>query len=150
MSTDDEHDGEVLPQLHGLRRERFPERDLWPDIAARIGTRRRRSVRPWAGFALAASVVAALSVGLWRNAPGPQAGPAAATAMSVSSASAARPGRVHPQQQALLKANLRIVQHAERELERALEQDPESESLQRLLQTVRDQRGALKARLQQT
>lgn len=144
MSTEEQD--ERLPQLRGLSLDQAPERDLWPGIEARIAPRRRRLLQPWMGFAMAASVVAALTIGLWREAPGPQPAP---VATMVASAPASL-GRVHPQQQALLKANLGIVKDAERQLQQALEQDPDSRSLQRMLQSVRDQRGALKARLQKT
>lgn len=151
MNTDHEHDDDALPQLRGLRLEQMPERDLWPGIEARMKagslTRRRSALQPWMGYALAASVVAALTIGLWRQAPVPQPAPAATMVAQVP---AAPLGRVHPQQQALLKANLGIVKDAERQLQQALEQDPKSASLQRMLQSVRDQRGVLKARLHKT
>lgn len=152
MSAGNEHDDdEALPQLRGLRLEQMPERDLWPGIEARLqaisGSRRRSAPQPWLGYALAASVVAALTIGLWREAPVPLPAP---TATMVAQVPAAPPGRVHPQQQALLKANLGIVKDAERQLQQALEQNPESASLRRMLQSVRDQRGVLKARLQKT
>lgn len=142
-----EHEDEALPQLRDLRLEQMPERDLWPGIAARIAPRRRRALQPWMGYAMAASVVAALTIGLWREAPGPQPAPVA-TLLAYAPTSTL--GRVHPQQQALLKANLGIVKDAERQLQQALEQDPDSRALQRMLQSVRDQRGVLKARLQKT
>ncbi|MFA5940842.1 MAG: hypothetical protein WC809_15910 [Sinimarinibacterium sp.] len=154
MSTEHgntDREDEALPQLRGLRLEQMPEHDLWPGIEARMKAgslaRRPRALQPWLGYALAASVVAALTIGLWREAPGPQPAP---TATTVAFAPAAQLGRVHPQQQALLKANLGIVKDAERQLQHALEQDPDSQALQRMLQSVRDQRGVLKARLHKT
>ena len=75
-------DDDALQQaLRGLRRDRLPERDLWPQIRARIATpaavatprRTTRRVVPWA---MAASVLLAVAVA-WRlqpaAAPSPQA-----------------------------------------------------------------------------
>lgn len=50
-------------QLRQLPREITPERDLWPDIAARLPQAPRKSRRPfWQGLAIAASL--SLAVGM--------------------------------------------------------------------------------------
>ncbi|MEW6168665.1 MAG: hypothetical protein AB1651_13355 [Pseudomonadota bacterium] len=133
-----ESEHEALPALSRLRLEREPERDLWPGIAARLKPRRRR----WPGYALAASIAAAVAVGVWQQTPQAPAPPAVA-------ASAARGARaVFPQQEALLRANLAIVGDAENQLQYALEQDPQSASLRRLLASMQEQRSDLRGRLE--
>ena len=54
-------------QLRALRQDMPPTRDLWPGIAARLATSPRhqapaRPRRPWTPFALAASVLLAVTV----------------------------------------------------------------------------------------
>lgn len=134
MST--EQDNERMSELRGLRLDREPERDLWPGVERRIAPRRRT---PWLGYALAASIVAAVVVGTWRESP-----PQVPTTVAVQARTA---GQVAPQQQALLKANLAIVKDAENQLQHALEQDPDSESLRRLQESMQQRRGQLKSRL---
>lgn len=82
MSTNDINGGDehLLWQLRGLRRERMPEHDLWPGIAARIGQAgrdgtpstavplRRRPAARFAPWALAASLVLAIGVS-WQQRP---------------------------------------------------------------------------------
>ena len=60
-----------------------------------------------------------------------------------------RAGQVMPQQDALLKANLAIVQDAESQLRHALELDPESATLKRLLLSVEQRQGDLRSRIGQ-
>lgn len=82
MNTSDINGGDetLLWQLRGLRRERMPDNDLWPGIAARIAQaspvagdgnvvslRRHRAVR-FAPWALAASLVLAIGVS-WQQRP---------------------------------------------------------------------------------
>lgn len=138
MTSTDPED-EALPELRSLRLDRAPQRDLWPGIEARIAPRRRTAWRPWLGYAMAASVVGAITVGLLREAPPPR--------VATLAERPAVAGQVSPQQQALLKANLAIVKDAENQLRHALEQDPESESLRRLLGSMQQQRGQLGSRL---
>lgn len=57
-------------------------------------------------------------------------------------------GRREHDQHALLRAHLKIVENAERELSRALRQDPDSESLADLLQSARSQRAALQTMIE--
>ncbi len=141
MSAHNDHEDVTPPRR--LRVELAPARDLWPGIEARIVKRRQRRLRPWFGYAAAASLVGAVALGVWHDAPPP--GPAASVPVAVSPAAAA--GRVQPQQRALLKANLAIVRDAENQLQHALEQDPQSESLRRLLASMQQQRSQLRAQL---
>ena len=95
MSTNDMKTGDeqLLWQLRGLRRERMPDNDLWPGIAARIqqagreaapgnAVPMRRRLKPArvAPWALAASLVLAIGVS-WQQRPdyfaSPGAGPSA-------------------------------------------------------------------------
>lgn len=57
--------------------------------------------------------------------------------------SAAGIGRNSHSQQAILRANLKLVSQAEREVRRALRSDPESASLQGLLKVAEDKRAVL-------
>lgn len=85
-------DASLRLQLRGLRRDREPARDLWPDIAARIAAPfaaapRRRNASRYAPWALAASLVLSLGVA-WQMQPPP----AASGSAPAGSAQAARPG----------------------------------------------------------
>lgn len=76
-------DFELLRDLRRLAREREPQRDLWPDIRARIDSaapsrRRGRPLAPWL-LALAAVLVLAVLVAMPRG-PMQQAGPTTAGA----------------------------------------------------------------------
>lgn len=146
MSDHEKHD--EIPGLRGLKLEQVPERDLWPEIASRLPPRRSR-IRPWMSYAMAASLVGAVTLGLLRQAP-PVALPAptpAEVAYATPAVTTRVAGQVNPQRQALLKANLAIVKDAEGQLQQALEQDPDSAALRRLLASMQQQRGDLKAQL---
>lgn len=82
-------DASLRLQLRGLRRDREPDRDLWPDIAARIvaAAPRPRNASRYAPWALAASLVLSLGVA-WQMQPPP----AASGSAPAGSAQAARPG----------------------------------------------------------
>jgi hypothetical protein len=56
---------------------------------------------------------------------------------------AARPVRSGGHQRTLMRANLKLISQAERELRRALREDPESESLRDLLSAAQSQRQSL-------
>lgn len=144
----DEKQTDEIPGLRGLKLEQMPERDLWPEIASRLPPRRSR-IQPWMSYAMAASLVGTVTLGLLRQAP-PDALPAP-TPSEVAYASPAAAtrvaGHVNPQRKALLKANLAIVKDAEGQLQQALEQDPDSVALRRLLAAMKEQRGDLKAQL---
>ena len=126
--TSTEPEDEALPELRGLRLDQAPQRDLWPGIEARIAPRRRAAWRPWLGYAMAASVVGAVTVGLLREAPPPRVATVA--------------------ERPVVAGQVAIVRDAENQLRNALEQDPESESLRRLLESMQQQRGQLGSRLQ--
>jgi hypothetical protein len=131
-------DADRIEGLERLARTRKPERDLWPGIHARLKPRRSRY--PLAQFALAASLVAGLAVvmtlGL-RGTTGEPAGAKIAAAAPLADDSS----------RAIVQANLSIVEQAERQLELALEQNPESASLRSLLQSAETRQRVLRAML---
>lgn len=153
--TDTEPMPPRLSQLDDLQMTQMPQRDLWPGIEARVApvvAPRRR----WggAGFAAAASVAVVTALGVWQMQDRTMPTPGPASAPLVAQTSAVQPemrvaGMVQPQQAALLKANLAIVDDAEGQLRYALNQAPESEALQRLLRSVEQRRGALQNQLEQ-
>jgi hypothetical protein len=145
MSMEDANDDERLDALRGLSLAREPERDLWPGVAARIAPR-RRPLWPWLGALAASGLVAAVVLQTWT--PQPQTQPATQPLVAAAEPLPER-RRVMPQQQALLKANLAIVKDAESQLRHALEQDPDSAALQRLLDSMQQRRGDLGQRLAQ-
>jgi hypothetical protein len=143
MNPDD--DDTRLEVLRGLSLAREPERDLWPGIASRIAPPRRRRALPWLG-ALAASVaITALTLQLW-----PATQPDTSVEVAAVLAEPLPPaGQVMTQQDALLKANLAIASDAEAQLRHALELDPDSPSLQRLLLSVERRQNDLRTRIGQ-
>lgn len=199
MKQDFEQGEDRLKSLDGLARERLPERDLWAGIEARISPPQvMASRRSWlGGYALAASVSAAVLAGvlLREHSPvDPQAsGIAAVTVVALPaepatgqtpysnvesspliSARALRTlrsesrdnapmlvaeraeasglmkatyaaGKSHGAQgqRAILRAHLKLVAQAEREVRRALEHDPQSSSLQSLLLVAQEKRATL-------
>ncbi len=154
MSNDekDNQKDKEIPGLRGLKLDQQPERDLWPGIETRLQRKPRGVLRPrmvrGLSYAMAASLVGAITLGVLRQAP-PDVAPIAAPAelASVAPATQRSVGQVNPQRQALLKANLAIVKDAEGQLKQALEQDPDSASLRRLLVAMQQQRGDLKTQL---
>jgi hypothetical protein len=136
MNEDDDRIEGQVPGLDRLARSRAPQRDLWPGIESRL-VRRRRS--PWAlaQFALAASLVAGLaavftlSLGPLGTAPGEFAAPLALSDDS----------------RAIVQANLSMVRQAERELRRALDDNPDSPTLRSLLASTENRQRALSALL---
>ncbi|MDD3764866.1 MAG: hypothetical protein PHP86_16355 [Nevskiales bacterium] len=151
MNMPNEDFDPLLRRLRELPLEQAPERDLWPGIAARLAPRRRH--RPWGVWAMAASVVLAVVVGvLIQRAPDDVAGGAEQARIEPPAAAAVQPrvaGIVTPQPRALIKANLAIARDAERQLRHALSQDPQSESLQRLIDATQRQQAELKQQLRQ-
>jgi hypothetical protein len=139
------NDDECVDALRGLSLAREPERDLWPGIAERLTPRRRRPVWPWLGALAASGLVAAVVLENW-SLTVPVADTGIVTAMTEPQPVRRR---VMPQQEALLKANLAIVKDAESQLRHALEQDPDSAALRRLLDSMQQRRGDLKQRLKQ-
>ncbi|HEY0974853.1 MAG TPA: hypothetical protein VGE57_10200 [Solimonas sp.] len=148
-SRPDPQDEAPVPGLKDLDLSQLPSRDLWPDIAPRLRPRRRRAWIGWAGYAMAASVTAVVALGLLRGMPATSVSTTASleadgadTGFSAPSSEllAAAPS----ENRALIKANLKIVTSAERQLRHALELDPESAALQRQLVRVQAQRRELK------
>jgi hypothetical protein len=146
MSEHDESPAvEPIPGLRGLNLNRQPERDLWPGISSRIAA--RRSARSRTFFAAAASALVVLSAMLsLRLAQGPQApDPSVTAAPAVSAALTPRGPRTTDLRanRALIKANLRMTRQAEGQVRQALRRSPGDPSLQRLLDSTRDQRHEL-------
>lgn len=136
IEDDDRIDG-----LAQLRRTRAPERELWPQIEARLAARGRRRW-PLAQAALAASLVAALAVSFSLGLP-PGGARISAPETEVAAAS---PVRDAPSR-AIVKANLGIVRQAERQLQAAIVQNPESASLRALLASTQTRQRELSALL---
>ena len=132
----------AVPGLARLRRDQAPERDLWPGIEQRIAPRRRRRAAPvW--LAAAASVL--VVVGLFAPRPGSEPLPVS-TGAPPTIVAVAR-DRLPGPERALLKANLQIADHAERDLIAAIDRQPDSPELQRLLQTTRQRQQHIQALL---
>jgi hypothetical protein len=137
MNEDQDRIERPVEGLERLARTHAPQRDLWPGIQARLRPRRRA---PYAlvQFALAASLVAGvaalftLSLGPLGTAPG---------ALEVASLPLSHDSR------AIVQANLSIVRHAERELRRALEDNPDSPDLRALLASTENRQRTLSALL---
>ncbi len=146
-------DRERSDALRGLSLARAPERDLWPQIEARLAPRRRRRATawPWLGALAASGLVAAVLLHTWTPMPSQPESSVAVAAGAAGAVGGALPERrrVMPQQEALLKANLAIVKDAESQLRHALEQDPDSAALRRLLDSMAQRRSDLKQRLAQ-
>ncbi len=136
--------------LHELDLSQLPQRDLWPEIATRLQPRQRRSLPGWIGYAAAASVLLGVSFMLLSD---PQSLRLEQPATSEFAAAARPQGAMMawapPESTALVKANLHIVRDAESQLRHALEQAPESKSLQRQLQRMQGQRQSLHKLMQQ-
>ena len=146
INTDDGRD-ERARGLERLPRRRSPERDLWPGIQSRLRPRRslavalRAAVRsyPLMQFALAASLVAGLAAVMTLGLRDAGLGPTGAGAASTLA--------LTDDSRAIVEANLAMVRHAERQLQQALQQDPESTSLRSLLQSAEYRQRALSAML---
>jgi hypothetical protein len=134
--NDDDRVEAPIEGLSRLARARAPERDLWPGISARL--KRRRSRYGLVQFALAASLVAGLAsvFTLSLAPPGTATGPMEPAALPLTHDS-----------RAIVQAHLSIVRQAERELRRAMEQDPNSPTLRSLLASTENRQRALSALL---
>lgn len=140
--NDDDRMEAPIEGLNRLARARAPERDLWPGISARL--KRRRSRYGLVQFALAASLVAGL--GAVFTATLQEAGIAP---------DASAPGAFEPRaaleqgdhSRAIVEANLSLVRQAERQLRRALEQNPDSPTLRSLLASTEQRQRSLSALL---
>lgn len=138
MNEDDDLIEAPVDGLQRLARSRAPGRDLWPGIQARLAPRRRRAPYALVQFALAASLVAGLA-SLFTVSLGPlgtSPGASGVAAMPLSHDS-----------RAIVEANLSIVRHAERQLRRALEDNPDSPALRSLLASAENRQRALSALL---
>lgn len=124
----DEQEPQAPAALRGYRLDCEPQRDLWPDIAARIAPRRRRAANGWFGLAAAACLALAVGLSLLPQAQLPSTVPAPLLA----------PHAAANDSRALIKANLQITRSSQQQIRKALEQDPDSAALQRLLQTTED------------
>lgn len=138
MNEDDDLIEAPIDGLQRLARARAPGRDLWPGIRSRLRPRRRRPPYAFAQFALAASLVAGVAA-VFTLSLGPLGSGSGALE------AAARP--LSHDSRAIVEANLSIVRQAERELRRALEQDPDSPTLRSLLASAENRQRALSALL---
>lgn len=129
-------DTDRIEGLERLARTRAPARDLWPGIAARLAPRRRRPRYALAQFALAASLVAGLAAVFTLSLQPGGTPDLAGDAMPLSHDT-----------RAIVEANLSIVQHTERQIRQALEQDPDSSTLRSLLASTENRQRALSALL---
>jgi hypothetical protein len=133
---------EWLRQTRALNQPVPPARDLWPDIAARLGTpvvatpaRRRRNLLPWA-MAASLAALSLLAGGLsLRQAQAPATGYAVL-------APAAQDARWKPRDPRLSGAAIEL-DAAHSELTQAMQQAPRAAFLQRLLDRTNQQRDRL-------
>ena len=139
MNEDDDLMEERIDGLDRLARTRAPSRDLWPGIQARLA-RRRRSRYGWGPFARAASLGAGLAAVFTLA-----LGPAGTGARPGAIEAAALPLPTHSR--AIVEAHLSIVRQAERELRRALEDDPGSATLRSLIASTENRQRELTALL---
>ncbi|SEP94455.1 hypothetical protein SAMN04488038_102297 [Solimonas aquatica] len=136
----EDRDEDRLPALRGLRLDAEPQCDLWPEIAMRLPSRRRQGLRAGLGLAMAAGLTLALGLGFLPVAQRQPEGSLPAQTLIVS------PGTTAPlagapvlgQSRALIKANLQIARSSRQQLRQALQQDPDAEFLQRLLQRTEE------------
>jgi hypothetical protein len=139
-------DTDRINALERLPRRRSPERDLWPGIEARLAPR-RRSHYPLAQFALAASLVAGLAMVMTLGLRDASLTPAFSTE-TLATAERGAPMRAQTfDSEAIVQANLSLIEQAERELRQALLQDPESTTLRSLLQSAERRQLTLRAML---
>ena len=133
-------DTDRINALERVPRRRSPERDLWPGIEARLAPRRRASRYPWVQFAVAASLVAGLAAVM-------TLGLRDANLTSPARTASAAPVALGDDSRAIVQANLSLVEQAERELKKALKQDPESTTLRTLLRSAERRQHTLRAML---
>ncbi|MCX7059392.1 MAG: hypothetical protein NTZ11_00715 [Gammaproteobacteria bacterium] len=157
----------LASELAALRAEQAPPRDLWEGVAARIAVKRspRRRAPWWAAAAsLAASLLVVFGLVVDRADPprdavtrAPLRPSADAFAAAVGSArggdeaAALQHASYHPmprEARALMRANLKIVDTAEAQIERAMSADPDDAAyLQALLDSARQRQQGLRAAL---
>ena len=136
--------------VESLPREVTPERDLWPGIAARIAPPRHRS-QPWS---IAASIACLIAIGAIATAlslhrqqtpavlasrpPATQPRPVASTPLpneraEILAVAIRHSTRDDPHTQAVLLANLDLVETSITHIQQALDEDPGNPGLQPLL-----------------
>ena len=146
MNTDDD---DRVPGLAQLKLERTPERDLWPGIETRLVRRGRLAPPPW--LAAAACAVLALSAmlqfGLRQN---PLEEAQTALPVEVSAQAVLPRAPMHTEVRGLLRANLHLVEGAEKQIRQAMAYDPDSQLLARMLARSREQRQDLRQLLAKT
>ncbi|WP_028009293.1 hypothetical protein [Solimonas flava] len=140
----EEADDVLRAALRGLDFSEAPQRDLWSGIEARIAPRRRLSANGWMGLAAAACVTAVIGLALLPPTPTP---PAAAPATLAYGPATAVDLQAVPGSRALVKANLQLSRSSEQQIRKALQQDPDSESLRRLLTTTQSRSDELRRML---
>ncbi len=150
------------PDIELLRAPRPPQRDLWPEIEARLAprTRRRRWQQPmWlaaAGFAGVALVTATIlsqrphrpvgtEVATLHAPPEVLAATLPTQDASIQPAAIVRP--IQPESRALVRVNLKLVKHAESQLRKAMQSDPDDAYLKSLLATAHQQKKSLQVAL---
>ena len=133
MNEDDDR----VPGLERLRLERAPERDLWPGIESRLARRGRFAPPQWLAAAACAvlALTAMLNFGLHQN-PLDEA----QSALPAVASTLPNPQRVLPrapmrsEMRGLLRANLHVVEGAQKQIRQAMAYDPDSQLLARMLE----------------
>ncbi|MFT4046724.1 MAG: hypothetical protein QM661_08515 [Solimonas sp.] len=135
-TQDREGDDAPLAALRGYGVGVEPGRDLWPGIEARIAPRRRGGANAWMGLAAAACVAVVAGLAVLRPLPPPDA-PSAPRSPQAADVEWPMPDlQAVPGSRALVKANLQLSRNSEAQIRKALQQDPDSASLRRLLTTT--------------
>jgi hypothetical protein len=148
--TDEIRDETLRKAVESLPRERTPERDLWPGIAARIAPHHHR-FQPWS---IAAGIACLVALGaivtavsphrqqspatLARQQPAAQSRPAAAARLPnertrMVAAAIRHSTREDPHTQAVLLKNLDLVETSITDIQHALNEAPGNPGLQPLL-----------------
>lgn len=148
--NDEIRDETLRNAVESLPREMAPERDLWPGIAARIAPRRQR-FQPWsiaAGIACVMAVGAIFTALSLRHPQAPAtlatrqastqpqpvaAAPSPQDRTRMIAAAIRRSTRQDPHTQAVLIANLDLVETSINRIQHALDEDPGNAGLQPLL-----------------
>lgn len=157
--------------LPALRQDQAPARDLWPGVAARLARRsspRRQATWRAAAASLAASLLVVVGLVVERGETAQRAGPVASNRAPLrpsaeafaatigytrggEDAAALQRASYRPisrETRALVRANLKIVNTAETQIEKAIAADPDDAAyLQALLDSARQQQQGLRAAL---
>jgi hypothetical protein len=149
-------------ELAALRRDQRPARDLWPAIEPRLHRRHGGSGRPRPWMAAAASLAAGLVIvfglrvdrhpdSLPVKAPLRPSAEVLAATLTPGRDPELQPASYRPmsrETRALVRANLKIVDSAETQIQRALADDPDDAAyLQGLLASARAQQRHLRSEL---